>query len=65
MIRPKCPFERFEEISRVASEIQDSLITVLSEKMMAVPELGFHLAARRGFEVAPPRVARVVATPAE
>jgi MoxR-like ATPase len=42
---------RFEEISRVPSEIQDSLITILSEKMMAVPELGFHISARRGFSV--------------
>jgi MoxR-like ATPase len=42
---------RFEEISRVPSEIQDSLITILSEKMMAVPELGFHVSARRGFSV--------------
>src|SRR5262249_7749579 len=42
---------RFEEISRVPSEIQDSLITVLSEKMMAVPELGYHISARRGFSL--------------
>jgi MoxR-like ATPase len=42
---------RFEEISRVPSEIQDSLITILSEKMMAVPELGFHIQAKRGFNV--------------
>lgn len=42
---------RFEEISRVPSEIQDSLITILSEKMMAVPELGFHISARRGFNI--------------
>ena len=42
---------RFEEISRVPSEIQDSLITVLSEKMMAVPELGFHVSAKRGFSL--------------
>jgi MoxR-like ATPase len=42
---------RFEEISRVPSEIQDSLITILSEKMMAVPELGFHIAAKRGFNL--------------
>src|SRR4051794_35683463 len=42
---------RFEEVSRVPSEIQDSLITVLSEKMMAVPELGFHISARRGFSL--------------
>ncbi len=42
---------RFEEISRVPSEIQDSLITILSEKMMAVPELGFHIQAKRGFSL--------------
>jgi len=42
---------RFEEISRVPSEIQDSLITILSEKMMSVPELGFHVVAKRGFSV--------------
>jgi MoxR-like ATPase len=42
---------RFEEISRVPSEIQDALITILSEKMMAVPELGHHVVARRGFNV--------------
>jgi MoxR-like ATPase len=42
---------RFEEISRVPSEIQDSLITILSEKMMAVPELGFHIAGKRGFNL--------------
>ncbi len=42
---------RFEEISRVSSEIQDSLITILSEKMLAVPELGFHVWAKRGFSL--------------
>jgi len=42
---------RFEEITRTPSEVQDALITILSEKVMAVPELGFHLAARRGFSL--------------
>ncbi len=42
---------RFEEVSRVPSEIQDSLITILSEKMLAVPELGFHVQAKRGFNL--------------
>jgi MoxR-like ATPase len=42
---------RFEEVSRVPSEVQDSLITILSEKMLAVPELGFHIAAKRGFSL--------------
>jgi MoxR-like ATPase len=42
---------RFEEITRCPSEVQDALITLLSEKVMAVPELGFHLPARRGFNL--------------
>ena len=42
---------RLEEISRVPSEVQDALITILSEKMLAVPELGFHVSARRGFSL--------------
>jgi MoxR-like ATPase len=42
---------RFEEITRCPSEVQDGLITLLSEKVMAVPELGFHLPARRGFSM--------------
>jgi MoxR-like ATPase len=42
---------RFEEITRSPSEVQDGLITLLSEKVMAVPELGFHLPARRGFNL--------------
>jgi MoxR-like ATPase len=42
---------RFEEITRCPSEVQDGLITILSEKVMAVAELGFHLSARRGFNM--------------
>ena len=42
---------RFEEITRCPSEVQDGLITLLSEKVMAVPELGFHLPAQRGFNL--------------
>lgn len=42
---------RFEEITRSPSEVQDGLITLLSEKVMAVPELGFHLPAQRGFNL--------------
>src|ERR1051325_10808029 len=33
---------RFEEISRCPSEVQDTLITLLSEKVMAIPELNLH-----------------------
>src|SRR5512138_2420673 len=31
---------RFEELTRVASEIQDTLISILSEKEVSIPELG-------------------------
>jgi MoxR-like ATPase len=42
---------RFEEVTRCPAEVQDALITILSEKVMAVPELGFHLPAKRGFNL--------------
>jgi MoxR-like ATPase len=42
---------RFEEITRCPSEVQDALITLLSEKVLAVPELGIHVHARRGFNL--------------
>src|SRR5262247_293109 len=42
---------RFEEITRCASEVQDAMISLLSEKRMAVPELATELAAKKGFSV--------------
>lgn len=42
---------RFEEISRCASEVQDALISILSEKTISVPELGSETGARKGFSV--------------
>ncbi len=44
---------RFEEITRTPAEIQDSLISVLSDKVLNVPELGDSgfLFARPGFNV--------------
>lgn len=42
---------RLEEISRCASEVQDALISILSEKRISVPELGFEVSAQRGFSV--------------
>lgn len=42
---------RFEEVTRCPSEVQDALITLLSEKVMAVPELGTHRHAKRGFNL--------------
>lgn len=42
---------RFEEVTRSPAEVQDALITILSEKVLAVPELGLHVHARRGFNL--------------
>lgn len=44
---------RFEEITRTPAEIQDSLISVLSDKVLNVPELGDSgfLFAKQGFNV--------------
>ena len=44
---------RFEEITRCPPEIQDTLVSVLSEKQLMVPELGdgFRVAASQGFNV--------------
>lgn len=42
---------RFEEISRCASEVQDALISILSEKTISVPELGKETGARKGFSI--------------
>lgn len=42
---------RFEEISRCASEVQDALISILSEKTISVPELGKEINANKGFSI--------------
>lgn len=42
---------RIEEITRILPEVQDALISVLSEKSVAIPELGRALHAARGFNV--------------
>ena len=42
---------RIEELTRCAAEVQDALISVLSEKQIAVPELDEVVQARRGFAV--------------
>lgn len=44
---------RFEEITRCPPEIQDTLVSVLSEKQLMVPELGdgFRVSASQGFNV--------------
>src|SRR5687768_7169971 len=42
---------RVEELTRIPSEVQDTLISMLSEKTLPVPELGIEIQARRGFNV--------------
>src|SRR6185436_7742614 len=42
---------RVEELTRVPSDVQDSLITILSEKTLPVPELGEEVQARKGFNI--------------
>jgi MoxR-like ATPase len=42
---------RLEEFTRLGSDVQDTLITVLSEKVLPIPELDLALPARRGFNV--------------
>ena len=42
---------RVEELTRIPSEVQDTLITVLSEKTLPIPELGDEVQARKGFNV--------------
>src|SRR5581483_274348 len=42
---------RIEELTRIASEVQDTLITILSEKTLPVPELNMEVQAHKGFNV--------------
>ncbi len=42
---------RIEELTRMSSEVQDALITILSEKSLPLPELATQVQARPGFNV--------------
>jgi len=42
---------RVEELTRIPAEVQDTLITLLSEKTLPVPELGQAVQAVKGFNV--------------
>ena len=42
---------RVEELTRIPSDVQDALITILSEKALPVPELGLEVQAVQGFSV--------------
>src|SRR5262249_9612352 len=42
---------RVEELTRIPSDVQDALITVLSEKTLPIPELDDEVQAAKGFNV--------------
>jgi MoxR-like ATPase len=42
---------RVEELTRMPSDVQDALITVLSEKTLPIPELNSEVQARKGFNI--------------
>lgn len=42
---------RIEELTRIPSDVQDTLITILSEKMLPIPELNTSVQAQQGFNV--------------
>lgn len=42
---------RIEELTRIPSDVQDTLITILSEKTLPIPELNQETQATRGFNV--------------
>ena len=42
---------RVEELTRIPADVQDTLITILSEKTLPIPELGSEVQANKGFSV--------------
>ena len=42
---------RIEELTRIGSDVQDALITILSEKTLPIPELNMEVQAVKGFNV--------------
>ncbi|MGD9644668.1 MAG: AAA family ATPase [Pirellulales bacterium] len=42
---------RIEELTRIPADVQDTLITILSEKTLPIPELGDEVQAQKGFNV--------------
>jgi MoxR-like ATPase len=42
---------RIEELTRLPSDVQDTLITLLSEKTLPIPELGTEVQAVKGFNI--------------
>lgn len=42
---------RVEELTRIPADVQDTLITILSEKTLPIPELNSEVQAQRGFNI--------------
>lgn len=42
---------RIEELTRIGSDVQDTLITILSEKLLPIPELNLEIQAVQGFNI--------------
>lgn len=42
---------RIEELTRISADVQDTLITILSEKILPIPELNMEIQAVQGFNV--------------
>ncbi|MDR1486143.1 MAG: AAA family ATPase [Planctomycetaceae bacterium] len=42
---------RVEELTRIGNDVQDTLITILSEKTLPIPEIGSEVQAAKGFNV--------------
>jgi MoxR-like ATPase len=42
---------RIEELTRIPSDVQDTLITILSEKLLPIPELNMEIQAQKGFNI--------------
>lgn len=42
---------RIEELTRIPADVQDTLITILSEKMLPIPELNTECQGQKGFNV--------------
>ena len=42
---------RIEELTRIGADVQDALITILSEKSLPIPELNTEIQAIRGFNI--------------
>ncbi len=42
---------RIEELTRISADVQDTLITILSEKILPIPELNTEVQAIKGFNV--------------